>query len=1173
MSSTSLPDRLLRRELGRNDFYTNPRGIYGDKKWVHDLDIVNELDGHSGCVNALSWSKTGRLLASGSDDTHLNIHAYQPDHTDNPFSLTTSVSTGHSANIFSVKFMPHSSDRTVVTCAGDSEIRVFDVEHATGSSSTAETEGVLNNGVRYLSEGDTNARVFRSHSDRVKRIVTESSPFLFLSCSEDGEVRQWDTRLPSSAYPRPPMTRRFRRIPDVSDEDGNIPPALISYKRHNLDLNTISCSPSQPYYIALGGAHLHCFLHDRRMTGRDVLAEQGKSGNARAGNGRDDAIVSTATKCVRKFAPQGQQKMKRSETGHITACKISDANPNELIASWSGDWIYNFDLVRSPDAGENGEEVTAKYHRKRARVKNSRNRKRKREAAGSAASLEGHAWSASKAKTSEDVTEDGNESSMALRVRYDNGQSEDIPFGEQTTESEDADAVDVQEPSTVQIAKTLVEIRKWIFALDNAAPTDHAGSFIEALHKTVSTLEDMDMIMRTWRYPVDPENTDLIFQNTLRNHRDRSRRFAQSCGTLSRLLAGQPAVLSHFPSSTALSKVHIIHSSSLERVIENSSEQFCYDFIKAICLWLESGPSALASHFAGKSSRRPLPPSPSIDDVEEHLIPYLLRIASARVIPNVDASRFEVDENRVAFESEIAAVRAFAAAIKVPFADLSEPHVHSNPQTEHRTQYEAGPSQDRAQATRYWGVKVARGVLMNAGEGINYAFVERAFGGLGKTPRSVRSEERHLERQNETINTSEEDGPAVTAVGVVKEMQRRSSVETASETREQRARRIHQRLTGSSARESRGNSSHDPHQPSVEDANDTDEAMMPVDDMGAAARATQTGPYPRDTPRDASMSPTATATGDDDAAVVDSEDDYDGSSSTLDSDDDGGDGDEDEDDPMTRNLLMRTALERSSLRYKCNHHVPAAGPQLHYEGAANARTVKDVNFYGLNDEYVVSGSDSGHLFIWDKASGELLNILEGDGEVVNVVQGHPYEPMLAVSGIDHSIKIFSSDKRARDNARKGIRINNTGLSGFSTLRGGRTRFGRARRPPRQNTNEQGEGEPLLSSSEPAVPKGTTNDSDTEAEEAALAPSGLSSRRRMHLRAQITAENDVDRRGGQGRDAFITRGMLAQLAARFRFRQAGAEAGDGDEGDEADGHVIEVDGDNIVVQGNGDCNVQ
>jgi nuclear receptor interaction protein len=51
------------------------------------------------------------------------------------------------------------------------------------------------------------------------------------------------------------------------------------------------------------------------------------------------------------------------------------------------------------------------------------------------------------------------------------------------------------------------------------------------------------------------------------------------------------------------------------------------------------------------------------------------------------------------------------------------------------------------------------------------------------------------------------------------------------------------------------------------------------------------------------------------------------------------------------------------------------------------KTVKDVNYFGLQDEYVVSGSDSGHLFIWDKKTAQLVNILEGDGEVVNVVQG------------------------------------------------------------------------------------------------------------------------------------------------------------------------------------------
>ena len=116
------------------------------------------------------------------------------------FALTTTVATGHTANIFSVKFMPHSNDRTLVTAAGDAEVRVFDIEYSgtsvepsMGPNIATAGRGVrfqnMYRGVRYLSDGNTNARIYRSHADRVKRIVTESSPNLFLTCSEDGEVR------------------------------------------------------------------------------------------------------------------------------------------------------------------------------------------------------------------------------------------------------------------------------------------------------------------------------------------------------------------------------------------------------------------------------------------------------------------------------------------------------------------------------------------------------------------------------------------------------------------------------------------------------------------------------------------------------------------------------------------------------------------------------------------------------------------------------------------------------------------------------------------------------------------------------------------------------------------------------------------------------------------------
>jgi len=67
-----------------------------------------------------------------------------------------------------------------------------------------------------------------------------------------------------------------------------------------------------------------------------------------------------------------------------------------------------------------------------------------------------------------------------------------------------------------------------------------------------------------------------------------------------------------------------------------------------------------------------------------------------------------------------------------------------------------------------------------------------------------------------------------------------------------------------------------------------------------------------------------------------------------------------------------------------------------------------VNFFGPHDEYVVSGSDDGNWFIWQKSTGALHDILEGDGSVVNVIEGHPNLPLAAVSGIDHTVKVCIS---------------------------------------------------------------------------------------------------------------------------------------------------------------------
>jgi len=81
-------------------------------------------------------------------------------------------------------------------------------------------------------------------------------------------------------------------------------------------------------------------------------------------------------------------------------------------------------------------------------------------------------------------------------------------------------------------------------------------------------------------------------------------------------------------------------------------------------------------------------------------------------------------------------------------------------------------------------------------------------------------------------------------------------------------------------------------------------------------------------------------------------------------------------------------------------------PQV-YEGHRNAQTVKGVNFFGANTEYVVSGSDCGRIFIWKKKGGQLVHLMKGDKEVVNCLEPHPYATILATSGIEKNIKVWS----------------------------------------------------------------------------------------------------------------------------------------------------------------------
>lgn len=90
-----------------------------------------------------------------------------------------------------------------------------------------------------------------------------------------------------------------------------------------------------------------------------------------------------------------------------------------------------------------------------------------------------------------------------------------------------------------------------------------------------------------------------------------------------------------------------------------------------------------------------------------------------------------------------------------------------------------------------------------------------------------------------------------------------------------------------------------------------------------------------------------------------------------------------------------------------SHHSDGAEFVHRYKGHRNSQTVKGVNYMGLRSEYVISGSDCGYIYLWDKESEHIIHSMHGDEEgVVNCLEPHPSCPILATSGLDEDVKIW-----------------------------------------------------------------------------------------------------------------------------------------------------------------------
>ncbi|VDQ06463.1 unnamed protein product [Trichobilharzia regenti] len=77
------------------------------------------------------------------------------------------------------------------------------------------------------------------------------------------------------------------------------------------------------------------------------------------------------------------------------------------------------------------------------------------------------------------------------------------------------------------------------------------------------------------------------------------------------------------------------------------------------------------------------------------------------------------------------------------------------------------------------------------------------------------------------------------------------------------------------------------------------------------------------------------------------------------------------------------------------------------KSAPRCRQIKASTFWGRN--FILSGSECGHLIGWDRVTGKPVIAIKADASVVNRIIPHPQLPIIAVSGIDRSIKIIEPD--------------------------------------------------------------------------------------------------------------------------------------------------------------------
>jgi tetratricopeptide (TPR) repeat protein len=127
----------------------------------------------------------------------------------------------------------------------------------------------------------------------------------------------------------------------------------------------------------------------------------------------------------------------------------------------------------------------------------------------------------------------------------------------------------------------------------------------------------------------------------------------------------------------------------------------------------------------------------------------------------------------------------------------------------------------------------------------------------------------------------------------------------------------------------------------------------------------------------------------------------------------GGVGDEsmaEEEDGAALNGSMSMMADRSIDRSQSGEDI-FYSELAAYGGHLNRFTfLKNAKYAGPNDEYICTGSDSGHAWIYERSTGAVVSLLNADHSTCNGVIPHPSLPFFITYGIDSTAKLWRATR-------------------------------------------------------------------------------------------------------------------------------------------------------------------